>query len=259
MGGFVTPTDSTTLIFLCLIAPVIGSFLGVVIMRLPTGEPILIGRSKCPACGARLAPWEMIPLVSFLVQKAHCRHCGTAIAPLHFWVELAALAVALMAAWRAQSVPELVAWCVLGFILLTLAWLDARDYWLPDVITLPGILAGFAMCAWIAPAGLAGATLADHAAGAAIGFLALALLRVIYRYLRGRDGIGLGDAKLLALAGAWTGWEELASIMLGAAMLGIAIALLGHLRGNPASGRTRLPLGALMAPFIFLAALGLLP
>ena len=80
-----------------------------------------------------------------------------------------------------------------------------------------------------------------------------------YRRLRGRDGLGLGDAKLLALAGAWTGWQDLGAIIVGAALLGIGIALLERMRGNPISATTRIPLGTCMAPFIFLAAIGIWP
>jgi len=238
------PLDPAAWVLLALIALVIGSFLGVVITRLPAGEPILVGRSQCPHCHTRLAPWEMIPLLSFILQKGRCRHCHAPIDPIHWQIELAALAVAFLAASRAQTLDQLAAWCLLGFILLPLAWIDLRHFWLPDVIVLPGILTGLAACWWLTPYDLTA-----HAAGAAVGFLSLALIREIYRRLRHREGLGLGDAKLLALAGAWTGWQDLAAIMLEAAILGIAVTLITRAKG-------KLPLGAYMAPVIFLAALG---
>ena len=174
--------------------------------------------------------------------------------PFHLWIDLAALAVVLLAAWRAQSPADFVGLCLLGFALIALAWIDARYLWLPDVIVLPGILAGLAIC-WLADPG----ALPDHAAGAAIGFLSLAAIRVCYRWLRGRDGLGLGDAKLLALAGAWTGWYYLAAIMVYAALFGIGLILAGRLRGKPIDTAQKFPLGTFMAPFIFMAAIRLLP
>jgi len=241
-------------VWLVLTAVSTGSFLGVVISRLPNHEPILLGRSECPHCHTRLGPLDLIPVGSFLWRRGRCGYCGTRIDPFHLWVELVALAIVLLAVWRATSPGNFVELCVLGFILMTLAWIDAEHLWLPDIITLPGILIGLGMCWWISPAALG-----DHAAGAAIGFLSLAAIRVGYRWLRGREGLGSGDAKLLALAGAWTGWQDLAAIMLGAAVLGIGLILPGRLRGGSIEAGGKFPLGTYMAPFIFLAALRLLP
>jgi len=241
-------------VWLVLMAVATGSFLGVVISRLPKHQPILLGRSECPSCHTKLGARDLIPIASFLWQGGRCRYCKARIDRFHLWAELTALAVVLLAASRAQSPGDFASLCLLGFLLLVLAWIDAEHLWLPDVIMLPGILAGLAVCWFLEPAALA-----DHAAGAALGFLSLAAIRVCYRWLRGRDGLGLGDAKLLALAGAWTGWQHLATIMLGAALLGICLILIGRSRGSTTRSSAKYPLGSFMAPFIFLAALRLLP
>jgi len=240
--------------YLVVMALMTGSFLGVVISRLPAHQPIMLGRSECPHCHTQLKLWELVPVFSYLQHRMRCRYCGARIDPYHLWVELTALAVVLLAVWRGGSIPGFATLSVLGLMLMVLAWIDAEHLWLPDSIVLPGILLGLAACWWITPAALPA-----HAAGAAIGFLSLAAVREIYRRLRGREGLGLGDAKLLALAGAWTGWQYLAVIMLGAALVGIAVALIGRARGHEIDASRRFPLGTYMAPFIFLAALRLLP
>jgi leader peptidase (prepilin peptidase) / N-methyltransferase len=230
---------------LAIFGLIIGSFLGVVIERLPSGQSVLWGRSACPECGARLQAEELIPLVSYLLQRGRCRHCHAVISPFHPAVEILTMALTLLAAWRAADAPHLIGLLTLTYILIPLAWLDARYFWLPDELTLPGLLAGLAACAVLDQAALP-----DHLLGCVAGFASLALIRAAYRRWRGREGLGLGDAKLLALAGAWCGWQPLPNIMLGAAVLGIGVALLR--RG---SGSARLPLGCFMAPAILAAAL----
>jgi len=231
-----------------------GSFLGVVISRLPNHEPILLGRSECPHCHTRLGALDLMPVASFVLQKARCRYCGAKIDPYHLWVELAALVVVLLAVWRGGSTRNFLDLCLLGFILMPIAWIDATHRWLPDRIVLPGILIGLAMCWWIAPHALVA-----HILGAALGFAVLATVRGTFRRVTGRDLFSLGAAKLLALAGAWTGWQYLGPILLCAAIVGIALALIDRARHKPAGPDPRIPLGTYMAPFIYLAALRLLP
>jgi len=238
--------------WMIIMALATGSFLGVVISRLPRHQPILLGRSECPNCHTRLGALDLMPVASFVLQGGRCRYCGTKIDPFHLWVELAALGVVLLAVWRGGSTRNLVDLCLLGFILMPLAWIDATDRWLPDKIILPGIAIGLLMCWWIAPKALPA-----HFIGAAAGFVLALAAREIDRRLLGRDDIGLGEVKLLALAGAWTGWHYLVQIMIGAAFVGLLLHRTGRVRAwDP--GR-RLPVGTYMAPFIYLAALRLLP
>ena len=107
-----------------LAAPFIGSFLGVLILRLPAAEPVVFARSVCPHCGTRLSGWDLVPVASYVFLRGHCRHCGQSIGPLHLLVELAAIAVAV---WAALAEPD-PGWvwidCALGWTLLTLAWID---------------------------------------------------------------------------------------------------------------------------------------
>jgi leader peptidase (prepilin peptidase)/N-methyltransferase len=204
---------------LLLAAPFIGSFLGVLIRRLPQDAPVLWGRSECPHCHARLGPLELVPLLSFLRQRGTCRHCGGPIAPFHWHIELAALAVAV---WAVLASPPdgALANCILGWSLLALAWIDAETMLLPDALTLPLLIAGLAE-AWLADPD----NLLDRAVAALLGWGSLAALGFAWRRLRGIDALGEGDAKLLAAAGAWLGWMALPWVLVIAACGGIIAAL----------------------------------
>ncbi len=229
-----------------LLAPIVGSFLGVLVRRLPREEGIAWDRSRCESCGRALRWYELVPLASFLVQRGRCRGCGAPIAPAHLWIELAALAVALWSVTLDDG-ARLWADCGLGWTLLALAWIDAETMILPDLLTLPLVLAGLGWALAIAPDALA-----DRAIGALVGYLAFRAVELTYRRLRGRDGLGQGDAKLLAAGGAWVGWPGLGSIVLGAALGGLAAAGVLRLAGRPIEAATALPFGPFLAAAIWL-------
>ncbi len=209
-------------VFLLLAAPCVGSFLGLVAKRLPEGRAIAWARSRCPHCDAVLAWRDLIPILSWAVQRGACRTCGHRLSWRYPAVEIAALGIAV---WSLAVTPGILAWAsaVLGWNLLVLAMIDLRHLILPDEITLPLIPAGLAVTWSLNPD-----LLPHHAAGAVGGFLFVVLLRWAYGRIRGREGIGLGDAKLLAAAGAWVSWQGLSGIVLIAA----ALALAGHVIWN---------------------------
>ena len=222
-----------------VVAPIVGSFLGVLIRRLPTDEPVVLDRSRCETCRKRLAARDLIPVVSYLMLRGRCRRCGAAIAPFHLAVELAALAVAVIAAATLSDPATLCCGCALGWTLLALAWIDWETFILPDVLTLPLVLAGLAATFCLEPE-----TLTDHAAAAAISYLLFRGIAWVYRRVRHRDGLGQGDAKLMAAAGAWVGVTALSGVLLGGALLTLAAALMDALRrGEGLRATTRLPFG----------------
>ena len=129
-------------LFPLIVSPFIGSFVAVLIRRLPAGQPVALSRSRCEACGHVLGPWELIPLVSAAILKMRCRWCRARIPVAHMVVEFACLAIA---AWAVLIAPDTLSiWldCLLGWTLLALAWIDWEHMVLPDVLTLPLILAG---------------------------------------------------------------------------------------------------------------------
>ena len=222
-------------------SPFIGSFLGVVALRLTAGRTVLFGRSSCDACGATLGPLDLVPLASFAALRGRCRHCGASIDRTHVAMEAGAVVVAVWAA-LVTSAWIVIASCVLGWTLLTLAAIDWRTGLLPDVLTLPLALAGLGVAYAIAPE-----MLLDHVIGAAAGFAVFAALAEFYRRLRGRHGLGLGDAKLLGAAGAWLGWNGLPTVVLYAAFIGLALVLARRVRGEALQAGDKLAFGPALA------------
>lgn len=222
-----------------LLGVILGSFIASLTLRWPAGRG-LGGRSQCDACGHVLGVAELIPLISFVVQRGRCRHCAAAIAPRHLWIELTAGCIgAISLAFRPDLAGLAVA--LFGWLLLTLAILDAEHFWLPDVLTLALAVLGLAGAYWLAP------PWDDRLIGAIAGFVCLFLIAWAFRKSTGRDGLGGGDPKLLAGIGAWLGWQALPLVVLAAALLGLALAGAGRLRGRAIGRETRLPLGALLA------------
>jgi leader peptidase (prepilin peptidase)/N-methyltransferase len=190
---------------------------------------------------------DLVPLLSFAVMRGHCRHCNRAIGWFYPAVELSALAVALWAATASLTPQHLWISCLIGWTLLALAWIDVRSFILPDVLTLPLLLAGLGVAMLTAPDDVFW-----HAVGAAAGYLVLCGVNAIYRMLRGRDGLGLGDAKLLAAAGAWMGVGALSWIVLLAALAGLVFAAAAAAAGRTMRANTVLPFGAFLAAAFWL-------
>lgn len=228
-------------LLLIFLAPCVGSFLGVVIQRLPAERPFTWGRSACDHCGATLAVRDLVPLASWLMSRGRCRHCGTRLSAFYPGIELAALGVAV---WSLAVLPGWQIWagCALGWTLLALAMIDARHMILPNTLTLPLIPAGLLLSWFVDPA-----KLPAHALGAVAGFLLILVLAVTYRKLRGREGIGLGDAKLLAAAGAWVSWQGLPSVLLLSAVGGLAGALVGGILAGGLKPTQAFPFGPYLA------------
>jgi leader peptidase (prepilin peptidase) / N-methyltransferase len=226
-----------------LAAPFVGSFLGLLVRRLPDGLPIVWSRSRCEWCGAALRAGDLVPLYSWLVARGRCRYCGQSLGWFYPGIEVAAIAVPLSAAIVDHGVGI---WldCLLGWWLLTLAWIDIRRWLLPDPLTLPLVIAGLLATAMLDPA-----ELAEHALGAALGFLSLRAVGLLYQVMRGREGLGRGDAKLLAASGAWVGAGALPEVVLGAAVSALTAAACFRFAGVRLNARSALPFG----PFLALA------
>ncbi len=203
-----------------------GSAIGSFARRDPAGRrDWLYGHSSCPSCGARLRVLDLVPLASWLALRGRCRHCRARIGLWYPLVEGAALAIAIIAF---GLLPPAAAWptAAVGWWLLALALIDQRELLLPDALTLPLAAAGLLAAALGHRLGVAPlVSLPAAALGAAIGFAGFALLAWVYRRLRDREGLGLGDAKLLAAAGAWVGAAQLPSVVLLAALAALAVAL----------------------------------
>jgi leader peptidase (prepilin peptidase)/N-methyltransferase len=232
--------DLDSWIWPVLLAPFIGSFLGVIVTRAEAPEGIAFGRSICVSCGARLKARDLIPLLSWLALRGRCRSCGRPIGFFYPGIELGSLLVAL---WSASLFSGGLMWasCVLGWALLALAATDLKFLLLPDFLTLPLIPSGL-LITWVYDPPM----LLPNAAGAGAGYLFVVAVRHIYWRLRGREGMGLGDAKLLAASGAWVSWSGLPSVILLGALAGLGFALLGVRRESTLALTNRVPFGTFL-------------
>jgi leader peptidase (prepilin peptidase)/N-methyltransferase len=226
-----------------LLGLVVGSFLNVVIHRLPrmlerrwaqedalqAGRPVpeeapyhlAFPPSACPQCGHRLAPWENIPVLSWLLLRGRCSACR-ALIPLHYpLVEIATGALFGYAAWRWGLTPAGAAWAAFGATLLALAVIDWHTTLLPDDLTLPLTWSGLIASAL----GWTGVTLADALWGAVAGYLSLWIVYQVFKRLTGREGMGFGDFKLFAALGAWLGWQALIPVILLASITGAGVGI----------------------------------
>ncbi len=237
---FPTPLDSPAPVLIA-VAPFVGSFLGVLVQRIEDGRPIVFGRSECDSCHHRLAPRDLVPLLSWMALRGRCRFCGARLGWFYPAIELAAVVPVVWAAFVVSG-WWLLAASALGWLLLALATIDWRIYRLPDVLTAALFVLGLDATAWLAPWDLT-----DHLLGAVIGLTVFVLFGFAYRALRHRDGVGLGDAKLLGALGMWVGWQGLPEIVLAASLFALLAVLAQAFVGRSISATTRVPLGTFLA------------
>ncbi len=214
-----------------------GSFLNVVIHRVPREMSVVRPASHCPACGKPIAAWDNVPVFSYVILRGRARCCGARMSPRYPIVELigGALSFAILelivlkmpgSSPAARAIAIYGADFALALALVAAAFIDAEHMFLPDTITLGGIVVG------IATASFRDLTIQDAAIGAAVGFLVVWLpFTFLYKGLLGRTGMGMGDAKLVALAGAWFGWPGALVALFGGAIQGSLYALALRLLG----------------------------
>ena len=228
----------------------IGSFLNVVIHRMPlmmerdwrnesaeflgidipTAAPLSLStpRSRCPACEHPIGWRENLPVLSYLALRGRCAACKTPISLRYPAIELLTALLFAGSAWHFGAQPSVLLWCGLLATLVALAFIDLDTQLLPDDLTLPLMWAGIisSLLGWLP------VSLGSSIGGAVAGYLSLWSVFHAYRLIRGKEGMGAGDFKLLAALGAWLGWQLVPSIILLAsavgASVGIALVVLGN-------------------------------
>ncbi len=209
------------LVSVALFGLVIGSFLNVVIARLPERRSLWRPRSACPACDVAIAWYDNIPVLSFLALRGRCRACGGAISSRYPVVELLT-AAAFLGAWAAFGpTPRFVVSAALLAALIAIAAIDLQRQIIPDAITLPGIVAGV-----LIGVGTGAVSWIDSLIGIALGAGVFIAIILGYALVVGGEGMGLGDAKLGAMLGAFLGWKALVFAYFVAVMLGGGLAIL---------------------------------
>lgn len=226
---------------LAILGSIIGSFMATIAVRWPQHRSVLRGRSACDGCGRPLRATELVPLLSAAILHGRCRSCGAPIDPTHWRIEAGAALIGAISGLVAPGAAGL-AGAVFGWLLLTLAVIDAAELWLPDELTAALALSGVA-------AGLYGLPPApvDRLVGGSAGFAMLWLIAFGYRRVRGHDGMGGGDPKLYGAIGLWIGWRMLPAVLLIAALVGLGYALFERFRGRAVTNDTALPFGTFLA------------
>jgi len=227
--------------FAGVLGTIMGSFLNVVVYRLPRHESLITPASHCPGCGTPVKPYDNIPILSWLLLRGHCRSCGTAISVRYPLVEALTGALCLGAVLAGESAADIA--LALGLILLVVpaALIDLEHRIIPNVITLPGSLLAIGLGLALDPAGEPGRLIAGAAAG---GFLLMAALAY-------PGGMGMGDVKLAAMMGLFLG-AAVAPALLIALVTGTLVgAVIIARRGVAAGRKTAVPFG----PFLALGAL----
>lgn len=249
---------------LTLLGLIVGSFLNVVIHRLPqmmdrdwrrqcaelAGQApakeaprydLLTPRSQCPHCGHRIGALENIPVISYMVLRGRCRACDAAIGLRYPAVEVLGALVALAAAWHYGPGAEAFAAAVFGWSLIAAAGIDLDHQLLPDSIILPVLWLGLACNLF----GLF-TDLGSSVAGAMAGYLSLWLVYHGFRLLTGKEGMGYGDFKLFALLGAWMGWQSLPLVIILASLVGAVVGIALMTGGRLGQGKP-IPFGPFLA------------
>lgn len=237
-------------IFIVLLGLVFGSFLNVCISRLPQHESVVRPRSRCPQCGAAIRASDNIPLLSWFVLRGRCRNCRKPIAWRYPAVELGTAALFLLAWLRFGLTVSGIGIIVLSFLLLGLAVMDAETMRLPDAFTLPGILLGIVFAGLLTAPTVAGhlAHAGLAALGAIVGALVILTIRWIYYAWRRVEGMGIGDAKLMAMIAAWLGPAlTLVTLFLGAlsaSVVGLLWIAVARRKESPMTAR--IPFGSFL-------------
>lgn len=249
-----------------LLGLAVGSFLNVVIHRLPRmmerawrqecaalleqpdqapaeeGFDLVRPRSRCPGCGRLITALENLPVVSWLWLRGRCRHCGMRIALRYPLVELLSALLTVLTLWHFGPGIQGLACLVLVWGLIALSFIDLEHQLLPDQLTLPVLWLGLLLS--LHPQ----MPLAPEQAliGAAAGYLSLWSVYHVFRLFTGKEGMGYGDFKLMALLGAWMGWTVIPLVVLLGSVLGLFAALGVALSGRPIAG-VPMPFGPFLA------------
>jgi len=237
-----------------LIGLCIGSFLNVVIHRLPKmlerqwridsaamlelpekEEPelnLVKPASRCPSCGHLIRWYENIPVLSWMFLRGKCSACKTPISVRYPLVEIGTALLFAATSWRFHEHPVALAWAVFVAIIVAAALIDWDTTLLPDDLTFPLLWAGLlaSLLGWTIP-------LSEAVIGAMVGYLSLWAVYWLFKLTTGKEGMGYGDFKLLAALGAWLGWQMVLPVVLGSSILGAAVGIIMKLSSQLREGR----------------------
>ena len=218
-----------------------GSFYNVLIHRLPAQESIVRPGSHCPRCSHPISFYDNIPIISYAILRGKCRYCGERISLRYPLVEGLTGALALLLFLRCGLTPQFFIDCILVSLLIIITFIDLDTYTIPDALSVPGIVAGFALSflalrfSWL-----------DSLIGISVGGGSFYLIAVGFEYFRHKEGLGGGDIKLLAMIGAFLGWPGVVLTVLAASLIGTVVGVVVMWRSRKGLD-TRIPFGPFLA------------
>ena len=239
----------------------IGSFLNVCILRIPEGKSIVLPASACPKCGAKIRPYDNIPVVSYLLLRGRCRNCKTRISPMYPLVEILTAILFFGCYWVFGLTIETLKWCTFSAIMIVLVFTDLRERILPDVVNFFGF--GIALvfsiflttedgtAQWLAHAVFPSLhstwaiSFLDALLGAAAGGGLLWLVMEAYFRLRHREGMGLGDVKMMLMVGAFLGIKRTMLTIFAGSLLGSLLGI-GFILARGKKSDYELPFGTFL-------------
>ena len=232
-------TDAIFVVGVGVIGLLIGSFLNVCIYRLPKGETVLWGRSHCQGCGRQIRAWENIPVVSWLLLRGRCAGCRAPIAVQYPLVELITGLIFAGLAWEFGPTLLLLSRLIFAAAMIVLFTVDLNERILPNVITLPGIAVGLGFSLFLPP-GIRDAIIGAVACSLVLWGVGEAMTRIL-----GRDALGFGDVKMMAMMGAFLGWQlTIVALFLASVLGSIGGVTLVAVTGDR---RYLIPLGSFLA------------
>jgi leader peptidase (prepilin peptidase)/N-methyltransferase len=244
--------DYPVLILVAALGLALGSFFNVVIYRLPLKRSLVRPGSRCTVCARALAWYENIPVVSYVVLGGRCRTCKTRISPIYPAIEIITAVIAVT--WYVHYGPGLLflSQVVFAFALIVLFAIDLQHRILPNVITLPGIVVGFIFSV-LTPAGLGPGWVSSLIGILAGGGLLWGIAEAYYR-IRGEEGLGMGDVKMIGMIGAFLGWQGMLITLVLSSLLGsiVGVAMIVAKKGDM---KYALPFGSFLTIGALIASL----
>lgn len=251
MGGY---PDLTSSLIVFIFGAVIGSFLNVCIARIPKQQSIISPPSHCPLCETPIRSYDNIPLISYLFLRGRCRSCGGAISPRYFIVELLMASLAVILFYRFGFDPAFFIYLIFVAGMIVIAFIDLDARIVPDAISLPGIGLGLAAAVvnrqWSLNSWSAVPSPFNSFIGILVGGGILLAVAWIYQLFTGKEGMGGGDIKLLAMIGAFLGWSAVLLTLFFASLSGSVVGL-ALMFAKGVDSKYALP----FAPFLCLGAL----
>jgi leader peptidase (prepilin peptidase)/N-methyltransferase len=212
------PGETVGIVGAAMFGAAFGSFLNVCILRLPKDESLVHPRSRCPHCGYQLAWFDNVPVLSWVLLRGRCRRCRAPISAQYPLIELSVAGLWAAAAWHYGLTLTALSGAIFGTILLGIAVTDARHYLIPDEYTIVGLPLGLLFAA---AGGLP--SLLGSAIGAAFGFGLLYFVAWAGERAFGKEAMGGGDIKMMAMVGAYVGWDGVLLTVFGGALLGTMV------------------------------------